>query len=108
MDSKLTTFICVCIPEFLSVFETERLVQELSRLRIDVHNIIVNMILPQIESISECSVCEAKKKVQRSYLSRIDQLYEGFNITRLSVQPQEVRGSKNIMEFSANFETSKQ
>ncbi|KAJ8306293.1 hypothetical protein KUTeg_016838 [Tegillarca granosa] len=69
-NADQTTFICVCIAEFLSLYETERLVQELTQYGIDTHNIVIS------------------------------DLYEDFHVVKLPLQEDEVRGVEKIKDFS--------
>jgi len=119
-DPALTTFVCVCIPEFLSIYETERLVQELSKFGIDAHNIVVNQVLfpeKDAEELAEwyegnkdslpqeaqevCAKMLARKRMQDKYIGQCFDLYgDDFNVTLMPLLDYEVRGSEKLKDFS--------
>ncbi|PHT39887.1 ATPase ASNA1 -like protein [Capsicum baccatum] len=103
-DPDLTTFICVCIPEFLSLYETERLVQELAKFEIDTHNIIINQVIFD-EEVVESKLLKARMRMQQKYLDQFYMLYDDFNITKLPLLPQEVCGGEALKGFSHHFIT---
>nr|GLL25572.1 ATPase ASNA1 homolog [Ipomoea trifida] len=103
-DPDLTTFVCVCIPEFLSLYETERLVQELTKFDIDTHNIIINQVIFD-EEVVESKLLKARMRMQEKYLNQFYILYDDFNITKLPLLPQEVCGVEALTAFSHNFTT---
>ncbi|XP_072977165.1 ATPase GET3A [Typha angustifolia] len=103
-DPDLTTFVCVCIPEFLSLYETERLVQELAKFEIDAHNIIINQVLFD-EEAPESKLLKARIKMQQKYIDQFYMLYDDFNITKLPLLPEEVCGVQALRKFSQHFLT---
>ncbi|KAL7711642.1 ATPase ASNA1-like protein [Entamoeba marina] len=100
-NPSLTTFIPVLIPEFLPLYETERLLQELMNLDMDANAIVVNQILPPNET---CEYCKNRRIVQSKYLSQIDVLYSDFHLVKVEMLTTEVRGVESLRNFGKIFE----
>lgn len=126
-DSKRCEFVCVCIAEHLSVFETLRLVEELNEAKISTKRIICNQLVPrqlsgvlsgdankvadvlQHGGLSEfvssavkeaCELMGARARIQKRYLDELIDALPAHTVIPMPLLPTEVRGIKHLSIFS--------
>ncbi|CCH44689.1 hypothetical protein BN7_4257 [Wickerhamomyces ciferrii] len=98
-DPDITTFVVVCIAEFLSLYESERLIQELDSYGIDSSTIVVNQLL-FTQDDDPCKRCQSRSKMQTKYLNEMNELYEDFHLVKVPLVNTEVRGLEKLKKFS--------
>lgn len=98
-DGKKTSFIFVLKPERLSLIETKRSVEELSRLDVKTSLLIVNGVLPD-EAVTD-KFFERIKTEEGNEISRISEAFKGVELALYPLKDGEVNGLRSLEAVGA-------
>lgn len=102
-DPGRTAFNMVMQPEKMSLYETERAVDQLQETGIPVGRIFVNGVVPENES---CDFCSSRRSMQQANLDRIRDTFADYDIVEIPLQPDEVRGISDLEALTAEMTPS--
>jgi arsenite-transporting ATPase len=102
-DTQECEFIGVAIPENMSLEETIRLTKTLARLKVPMHRLLINNVLPP-QAAAACEFCaarrEAQSRVVKAFRTRLKGLKHLYVATQ---QPAEINGAQRLREHFANW-----
>ena len=123
-DSKRTAFVVVCIAEFLSISETQRLLQELVKHKVNATHVVVNQLVKDTVSKTEAEeisrlligqpdllsrvqstikLCDARNGIQQKYLRELREFPEAraLEVVEVPLLPREITGPEALLSLSS-------
>jgi arsenite-transporting ATPase len=102
-DAESCEFVGVSIPERMSLEESVRLADSLERLRVPMHRLLINGLVPE-EAAGTCDFCAARRGAQASVLREFRRrLGRRVELFAAEQQPQEVRGASRLRRHFAGW-----
>jgi len=87
-NRETTRFVPVMIPEPMSIYETERLINSLDKIHVPVKEVIIN----RVAESDGCLFCRSKREDQKEPLVEIEDLFSKYDLVRVPLFPNEIRG----------------
>ena len=91
-DPKKCEFVPVTLPEGMPVYETEKLVQTLNKMGINIKRIVINNVLKS----DGCDFCRSRQKQQKIYIEKINEKFKNTIIIEMPQQPHEIIGLESL------------
>lgn len=95
-DARRTEFVPIAIPELLSIFETERLLEVLREHRIPVKTLLINRVAEE----RDCPFCRARSRDGQRFVREIGERFGDYHIIKTPLFPHEIRGLEGLRAFS--------
>lgn len=103
-DEQACGFVGVAIPENMSLHETIRLTETLARLKLPMHRLLINNVVPE-EAAASCDFCSARRRSQGAVIKAFRARLKGVKHLYLAPeQPHEIRGAKSLLEHFAGWQ----
>ena len=123
-DSQRTAFVVVCIAEYLSISESQRLLQELAKHKVNATHVVVNQLIldtvgdaesAQVDEAlkanqvllvkvqSAVKLCQARSSIQMKYFSALAAFPETskIEIVKVPLLPNEITGPEALLNLSS-------
>lgn len=103
VDASECEFVGVAIAETMSLAETIRLTGTLARLKVPMHRLLINNVVPP-EAAAACEFCAARKEAQdkviKTFRARLKSLKKLYLAPE---QPHEIQGAASLREHYASW-----
>lgn len=104
-DPKVCHLSWVTLPELMAVAETAHAVDELTRMRIPLHDVIVNRVTPA--PTQRCGWCDGRRVIERRAIARLTTGLPGVAPIQVAAQVREPRGLTVLSKIGAEIASAK-